>query len=220
MKGWDIYKDPKWILDNLSKRYRVIRVPTNGGWYISNAGSGGISQFPFYLIAYTGTTANSRGLCYAYAFGLNSGDIYIFYLDWTKYLEIEFTVGRTTSDPEVIARVQLKEANTEGALAQRGIGIEIDNYAIIGESYGTTRGTVNLGSLTDGRISTVRIVKTTSSVEFWINNVLAGAITDSSAIPNVKGTANCFMVISIINGSTGGVSATLYISNIRIIQNR
>jgi hypothetical protein len=198
-------------------RYKFIRVLTNAGWSTSNAGSGAISQTPFYIATYTGTTPNSRGLAYAYVFGLNSGDITKHSVDWTKYLELHFLVARLRSDPQVIARVQLKEANTEGALAQRGIGIEIDNYTLIGEGYGTTRGTVDLGTtLSDDIAYRIKLVLRYGTLEFWVNNVLKGTLSESY-VPYVKGTAS-YLVASIINGSTGGVYAYLYLSNPYIIQ--
>jgi len=218
MKYWDVFRDPKWILDNLLAKYKVIRVPTNAGWSTSNTGSGVTGFTPLYMYAYTGTTANSRGLGYCYAYGLNSGDLYKHYADWTKHLEFHFLVARVSSDPQVIARVQLKETSSEGALAQRGIGIEIDNYTLIGEGYGTSRGTVNLGTtLSDDKMYRIKLVLRYGVLEFWVNNVLKGTLS-GSYVPNTQGTTNAFLVASIINGSTGGVSTDLYLGNICIIQ--
>jgi hypothetical protein len=216
MKGWDVFKDPKWLMDNLFRKYKLFRIPTNAGWTSSLVGSGGYVYGVAQLATYTGTTANSRGMVYAYVYELNSGDITHSYIDWTKRLELEFNLTRLNSDAEAVARVQLKEANTEGALAQRGIGIEIQNFTMYGEGYGTARGTVAIGTLTNGRLARVKIVKTDSAVQFWVNGVLAGTLT-GTAVPNVRGTVP-YIVVSVINGATGGVSAIIYAGNIIIVQ--
>jgi hypothetical protein len=216
MKYWDVFRDPKWLLDNFFKRYKLIIVQTTG-WYTSNAGSGGVGQYPLWIETYTGTTANSRGLAYIWSSGLNSGDIGQHLVDWTKRLEIRFVVAKLGNDPESVCRFQLKEANTEGALAQRGIGIEVDNFTMYGESYGTARGTVSIGTLTSGHIARVRIVKVADRVEFYVNDVLMGTLT-GSYVPNVKGTNNAFLVVSVINGATGGVNNMWRVGDIKIIQ--
>jgi hypothetical protein len=218
MKRWDVFRDPKWILDNFLAKYKLIRVPTNYNWVMSNVGSGSVAQTPTYLSPRTGVTASSRALAFVYEFGLNSGGISQWYIDWTKRLELEFFISRLNSDAEAVARFQLKESETEGQLAERGIGIQISNYTMVGESYGTARGTVNLATLTDGIAYRIKIVKTASAVEFWVNGVLIGTITTAAAIPNVQGDAQGRIVASIINGVTGGVNACLYISNIIITQ--
>jgi hypothetical protein len=217
MKYWDIFRDPKWLLDNFLKRYKLIIVPTNAGWTTSNAGSGTVSQKPVYLYVGTGTTANSRGMVYTDAYFLNSGDISQSLVDWTKHLEVRFVFDRLGNDPECVARFQIKEANTEGALAQRGIGLEIQNLAMYGEGYGTARGTVSLGSVTSGRYTRVRIVKSAGRMDFYVNDALMGTLT-GGYVPNVKGTSAAYIVISIVNGPTGGVSAYFEIGNIKIIQ--
>jgi len=211
--------NPKPLLDNLLKRYRIINVPTNGGWFTSVAGSGGYTFYPNMLDVHTGTTASSSALVRANAFGLNSSVSYIYRVDWTKRLEIHFTMARLDSDPECIARFQLKESTALGALAEKGVGIEIANYALRGEGYGTSRGVVNLMTLTNNRAYGVKIVKYGSVLEFWVNNVLLGQLSEAN-VPNVLGTADTFLVASISNGTTGGVNAYLLVGNIRIIQER
>jgi hypothetical protein len=206
------------LLSGYLNSYKVIRVPTNTGWSASNGGSGSVGLWAFYFQPFTGTTPDSRGMSFALLMGLNSGNIQRCFVDWTKRMELEFFVSRQGSDAEAIARFQLKEANTEGILAQRGIGIQISNYAMVGESYGTARGTVNLATLSDYKICRIKIVKTASAVEFWVNGVLTGTITTANAIPSVQGTANAYLVASIINGATGGVNADLCVGNIIITQ--
>ena len=209
--------NPKPLLDNLLKKYRIINVPTNANWFTSATGSGGYTFYPNMLDVHTGITASSSALVMANAFGLNSSMLYVYRVDWTKRLEIRFTTARLASDPECIARFQLKESTALGALAEKGVGIEIANFTLRGEGYGTARGTVDLMTLTDNRPYEIRIVKYGSILEFWVNNVLLGTLS-GAYVPNVLGTADTFLVASINNGTTGGVNVYLLVGNIRIIQ--
>jgi len=211
------YLDPKDLLDDLLKDYKIIPVPTNANWLTSYTGSGGATLRPFWMAVYTGTTANSRGMGYVYTSGLNSGDRMIHAVDYSKWLEWDFVITRTGSDPEVVARIQLKQVNTEGDLADVGLGLRIDNYDVLGEAYGTARQTVSLGTLTSDRIWRVKIVHVPGTrVEFWVNGNLIGTLTGTAVPTGV--TATTYLVISIINGATGGVMANLYVGNIRFVQ--
>jgi hypothetical protein len=218
LKGWDIFRNPKWILDNLLAKYKVIRVPTNAGWVSVVVGSGALGYEPLCMYLHTGTTASSSARFYHATRGLNSGDINYDRVDWLKKLELSFLIVRYFSDAEVKARFQLKESYTEGILAQRGIGVSIDNYAMVGEAYGTARGTVSLGTLTDFMVKRIKIVIVPSTrVEFWVDDVLTGTLT-GTAVPSIQGTAAGYLVASIINGTTGGVDAYLFVGDIIITQ--
>ena len=209
--------NPKPLLDNLLKRYRIINVPTNAEWSYSIVGSGSYSAAPLYLYSRAGTTASSSASVFCWAFGLNSSTINKHYVDWTKRLEIHFTIARLNSDPECVARFQLKESQNIGALAQKGVGVEIANYLLRGEGYGTSRGTVDLMTLSDDRPYKIRIVKDGSVLEFWVNNVLLGKLS-GAYVPNVPGANNACLMVSINNGPTGGVNCYFWVSNIWIIQ--
>jgi hypothetical protein len=219
LKGWDVFKDPKWLLDNLLKKYRIIRVPTNANWFSSVTGSGAVGQYPLLLLVRTGTTASSSALLSANALGLNSSTLSKYYVDWTKRLEIYFTIVRLGSDPECVARFQLKESGALGPLAQRGVGIEIANLALRGEGYGTSRGTVDLTTITQDKPYEIKIVKYSSILEFWVNNVLLGQLS-GNYVPNELGAASASLVASVNNGPTGGVDDNFLVSNILIIQER
>ncbi len=202
---------------NLGYEWKELIVPTNAGWTTSLLGSGGVSQNPFRIAPYTGTTANSRGLAYVATLGLNSGDRVRVACDYSKRLEWEFIICRRFSDSEAVARIQLKQVNTEGDLANVGIGLRIDNYTVLGEAYGTARQTVSLGTLTDDRIWRVKIVLIPNTrVEFWVDGVLRGSLTGTAVPTGV--TATTWVVVSIINGPTGGVNATLYVGNLMFVQ--
>jgi hypothetical protein len=209
--------DPAYVFDFLD-RYKVVMVPTNANWSTSIVGSGVVMQTPLYISARSGTTANSQGLAYIYQRGLVSGNTTATSIDWRKYLEWRFILDRANSDPECVARVQLKESYAQGALAQQGIGLEISNYNVKGESYGVARGTVNLVNLSNDVGYIFKIVKKSNAVEFYVNNALKGQITNPDYIPNVSSTVFSCFVVSMVNGSTGGVNAIVNVTNIVAIQ--
>lgn len=202
------------MLPNLFKH---VRVPTNAGWNTSHV-NGSSSLGAFFLYVTTSATASSRALVWTYTYGLNSGTIYTYDVDWTKRLELSFILNRLNSDAEAVARIQLKEANTEGILAAKGIGLQISNLTMVGEAYGTALQTTGtLATLTDGRIIRVKIVKTDTAVEFWVDGILVESLT-GTAVPTTASTVFNYMVISIVNGATGGVDARQYVSNIEVVQ--
>jgi hypothetical protein len=205
------------LLDKLLEKYKVMIIPPLGFSSSFSGGAGGTGT-PFVLYIYTSTTANSIGRFYAYARFLNSGTLPSYeFVDWTKDLELHFLLIHSGSDPEAVSYVQLKESGAEGALAQRGIGIELQNLTLYGEGYGTSRGTVNLGTLTSGYLVKIKIVKKSSKIEFYVNNELKGTLT-GSAVPNVAGTASAYFVLSAKNGATGGVNVYHGIGDLKIIQ--
>jgi len=203
--------------EGLYDRFKIKRFPTNAGWSTAKSGSGAIYQLMHLIYLGTGTTALSEARAYQGTYGLNSGDIHYSYVDWTRRLEFEFTFSRINSDVEATARIQLKETQFEGALAGRGIGLEIANYRVRGEGYGTSRGTIDLGDIPDSRIWHVKIVLEGDRLEFWINRVLQGVLTGDS-VPQVQGTTGGYLVLSVINGPTGGVDVKMTVADIAITQ--
>lgn len=208
----------KVFLEDIMGESKEFVVPTNGGWSSSNAGSGGVSMYPLYLVAKTGTSASSRGHACCYAYFLNSSGVYYYLLDWSKRLELSFTAMRSGNDSEAVARFQLKESNSEGQLAEKGLGITVNNYSVVGESYGTSRGTVGLGTLTDNVLRRFKIVLVPGvRVEFWSNSVLTGVLT-GNYVPANPPSAPIVLNASIINGATGGVDAFFVVNDVDIIQ--
>jgi len=198
-------------------KYKLIVIPTNAAWTVTVVGSGAFAQVVAYLYVDTGTTPNSSAKLHHWTFGLNSGDRLMHACDYSKRLEWEFVIVRRNSDPEATARIQLKQTIAEGALADQGIGLEISNFDVFGEAYGTARDTVSLGTLTEDRLWRVRIVHIPGArVEFWVNGVLKGTLTGAAVPTGVTTTTS--MVISIINGPTGGVAARFYVSKIVLTQ--
>jgi hypothetical protein len=209
--------DGKHVSD-LFPNVKQVVVPTNAGWTTSLLNSGAVTQDIFALIPHTGNTANSRALANCIAIGLNSGDRNVEAVDYSKALELSFFVDRVNSDAQVIGRVQLKQTASEGVLANTGIGLQISNYTVSGEAYGSARQTLALGELTNNRLWRVKIVVVPGvRVEFWVNDVLVGSLTGTAVPTGVNATSR--LVISIINGASGGTDCFLNVGNIKIIQN-
>lgn len=216
-KFWDVFRDPLWLLHNLYDKYKVIRIPTGPGWISDHLLTGGYDTRPAYINVYTGITANSRGMGYARYLPLNSGNYNLWEIDFTKRLELHFILLRGGSDTEAVGRVQLKSVITEGALAAKGLGLRVDNFSLVGEAYGTALGTAPLGALTNYQSKRIKVVLVPGvRVEFWVEGILQATLT-GTAVPTGQSTDDA-MVISIINGATGGVNAFLYVFNIQIVQ--
>lgn len=211
----DYWSRYQWTLRQ-APELKHFRIPTSSPWFESNV-NGAVYYGPTCMFLNTSVNANSRALAQFFMIGSNSGDILYDYIDWTKHIELSFFINRYLSDAEVVARVQLKEVNTEGQLAARGIGIQINNFDVFGEAYGTAGNTVAIGTMIDNQIMRVKIIVESNQVEFWVNGVLAGTLT-GTAVPNVAADTSGFIVMSIINGVTGGVNAYLYIGNIEFLQ--
>jgi len=214
---WGYTKLMNLYTEGLYDRFKVKRVPHNAGWLTVLSGSGIVSQTMFSLFLATGTTPNSEARAYQNVHGLNPGNILHTYVDWTKRLEFELLLTRINSDAEATARIQLKESSAKGALAERGIGLEIANYTLRGEGYGTSRGTVELGTLSDRRVCRCKIILEGARLEFWVDGVLQGVLS-GAYVPQVQGTAPGFMVCSVVNGTTGGVNFGLDVSDLKLVQ--
>lgn len=196
--------------------HRHFIVPVNAGWTESNV-NGTVVVNPLSLDLKTPVTANSRAMIYAYARFLRGSDADPSYIDWDKKLVIVFSIRRTDNDPEVVSRFQLKEVNTEGDLAAKGIGILVKNLVLYGEAYDATREEVNLNTtLTDKYPYMIRIEhEPGTGCRFYVNNVLAGTSTHE---PSGDAGATSYLVFSIVNGATGGVEAHWNVTPIEIWQ--
>jgi len=196
--------------------HRYFSVPVNAGWTASHV-NGADSQEPMGVAVNTTVAINSRGMVYSVAQFLRGSDADASYIDWDKKLVMAFSISRTNSDAEVIARVQLKEVNTEGNLAAKGIGILMKNLAVWGEAYDTAREEVDLSTaLTSTYPYEIRIEHDPATgVRFYVDNILAGTSTRE---PSGDAGGSSYLVISIINGGTGGVDAIWHISPIEIWQ--
>lgn len=204
------------MLATLLGKGRMAFVPTRAGWTGSNV-NGGTNPTLMAQENNTSITASSRGMAYVgfVLMGTTIGNSAK--ADWTKKHYIAFNYARENSDAEAIARVQLKTVYTEGILAASGVGLQVDNLALTGESYRTARSTVDLGvTIVNKQAYHILIIVTPGvSVEFKVDGVSKGTINTAADVPNADNIA-AYLVHSIVNGVTGGVNAWSYISPIWI----
>ena len=196
-------------------------LPTSvkSGWAQVVTGNG--SNPSSYLIdAYTGTTASSTSLQRAISTGLNPANGAGQRLDWAKKLLIAFTVERLTTEAQTNAYVQLKAQNTHGQLAETGLGVVIANLTLSGESYGTARGTKGTTTLTSLWPVLVVIIFDGSSCEWIVEGTSLGVESTAANLPSGVAAADCFLVVSIGNGVTGGTSAGIECGNFLVWQER
>jgi len=205
--------------EGLYDLFKILNIAINAGWRTALVGSGSITQRPSQLALNTGITANSSARIWSISLNLNPGNAYGHRIDWRKRLEIDLELCRFYSDPEATARFQLKETSAGGALAQRGIGVEIQNLDVYGEGYGTSRGTVFLGTLTVSYPFHVKIVLADGVAEFWLNGVKAGELSGAN-VPQVLGTVDGYYVFEVVNGPTGGVAFQLQCARLEVVQER
>lgn len=211
----DLFDAPYVPVRRFLKKGRLF-IPTLAyGWTSATSGSGGTSNSASYLYVKTGTTASSEGKYYSVLnCGFNNGETWSDRIDWRKKLYIAFMVRRLNSDSEVNAYCQIKEANTHGQLAERGLGVAISNMTLSGESYGTARGTTGSVAMTHAYPCYVQIVHNPDQgqIEWFVNGTSIGTETTAANIPNALGTTSVYWVMSIANGATGGVDAQLLMS--------
>jgi len=106
---------------------------------------------------------------------------------------------RTTAIANSITRFQLKEVTAIGALAAKGIGIRVDDMALMGESYGTALGVVNLGTslvTTVGQRITIVHNPAVPQIDWFVGGVLVGTQLTPANIPSGLGGANGTWMLS------------------------
>jgi len=121
-------------------------------------------------------------------------------IDFGKKFVMCFGLSRVTSEAAAVGRIQLKQVQTSGALAAAGLGIQINNLAMTGESYGSALGGVNIGNLTDGASSAIMIIHYPGvRTEWWVDGAYTAQQTDTTKIPS--GTVACYLVAVLGNNS-------------------
>jgi hypothetical protein len=189
-------------------------------WSATNVAGGSVVVNNFaYAVLRTSATINSSTLYrMGPLWGFNVSDASTLF-DWSKKSSFFFKLS-TSSDTEAVRRIQFKETNstTIAALAVRGVGLQLDNLALTGEGYGTSRGTVSLATtLTAGVVYRIEIRLTSTGVEFFVNNVSKGSLTTAGKFPTVIATAECDAFCTNANGAAG-TNTDLGVGNMAILQ--
>lgn len=176
----------------------------------TNVGSGGGSGATL-IPCITGATANSSALKTLRISGFRNGSDGSF-INWNKKIYIVFGLQRDASDSEGVGRIQLKAASTLGAMADKGIGIRLDNFALFGESYGSSLEAVDLSTTlvtADQYQIMVVLDPAVPSIEWFVNGVSKGTQTTAAKIPT--GNSLAYFAVSVANGNSGGVNYQLVI---------
>ncbi len=185
----------------IPKTYKYLHIPLISGWTPDHLGSGGIgNQENQRLWVKTGAVANSRGMVHCPMYDLYAGGL-LGKVDWSKQLSIAFSVFQQLDVVTGIGRIQLKEANTEGALTASGFGLKVENKSLKGEVYGIADNEIDLGiTMADWVLHNILIINTPGKdIKWLVDGSLAGIHTDE---PTVPGTTGAHLVLSVINGVT------------------
>lgn len=198
------FATPQFIMELLTRQARYMHVPINDLWTDNSGGTGSSALYPQYAELACAAAGGDHGLVYCRAPFLNS------YVDTTVWdrvdfdnrIMIAFDVSRDAgTHADLRARVQLKQANGEGVLANDGLGIQIQNFAIYGEAFAGAQGTVDLGvTMVATYTYRIKIILVPNvGVYFYVNEVYRGVIT--AQIPTGPAAGTCYWVLSMDNGA-------------------
>jgi hypothetical protein len=204
----------------------IVNTPNTDGVSISTSGwtefyvngSGQILDTATYLGAVTGNTAQSNAAGYVNAYMLAPSS--------TTYSQMSFQTCPYTftfslerhddmAASDEITRFQIKNPAEIDELTSVGLGVYTIGNVLYGESYGTTRGQVELTTVASAKMYNIKIVVTPNErVDFFVNGILEGSITTASQLPVALGSPRLW--ISAQNGANSQW-VSLGISNINIL---
>lgn len=206
----------------LATQLRDITIPTNSGLTSVVTGTGAVALSSTVAYVNTAATEGSTALYYTYLFGIFTSSAGQYVGNFTKRKVIVFTVNCKGDDAQYIRYVQIKPsagAPAHGDLAAVGLGVKISNLTLLGESFGTEHGEVELMTLTAERSNLIVIDHNPGAgrIDWYVDGVLKGSQTTAAKVPNdIPGNALRY-VMSIGNG-TKAAEARLYVSPIRIME--
>ncbi len=198
--------------EHFTRGGRVSRPPTSTGLTAAVTGTATTQAVAPFAQLRTGATLGSVARLYSTDVLSGMSQNSIFNIDFTTPFVMTFTVARITSGAAAVGRIQIKTVTTDGALAAKGLGLRIDNYTLVGESYGTTLGVVGLGvTMTDSQAYRIDIaIYAGVRVEWWVNGALRGTTSTASEIPSLSNA--CYLHASLANVTA--VDAQLLLTSI------
>lgn len=177
------------------------------GWVVSSVNGGSIpTAGPTFVLLRTDAQANSSETVYTSLVGWSTANLSKYPIDWDLPMSVFFSIERDAADTEAVSRVQVKEATGIGALGEKGFGINLANFTLTGEAYGSSRDTVSLMTIAEDKVYYIEMRKTTAGVEFLVDNVSKGSITTAGKFPSGDGAGNPTLLASHANGGTGTAS--------------
>jgi hypothetical protein len=203
------------LFDYVSRKAkRDVLIPTNTGLTAATSGTGTTATLVTYAQLRTGATGGSLARLYSTDIVCGLSQQQLFVVDFGLPLRFEFLLTRITGGASAIGRVQFKTTQADGSLAAKGIGLQVDDYALTGESYGSSLGAINLGvTLVDAETYKVEVLHYPANrVEWWVNGELKATQTTLSAIPSGSGT--CYFHSSLSNVAANDVQ--MFVGNIAL----
>ena len=190
-------------LTKLLSSGRLLHIPTNGSLAPTVTGTGTTEQTVSHYRLATGATNPSTATLGSSA-ALGGLNVSAFSIDFGKKVIFGFNLTRINSVVGSVGRVQLKTTVGAGGLAVAGIGIQINDLALSGESYGSAVATVSLGSIVNNQSVDVMIIHYPQSrVEFWLDGVYVAQQINAANIP--LGTIASFLSSIIANNAASDV---------------
>lgn len=192
--------------------FNFTKVGSGDGWALING-----------LAINTGVTAESS--CIVWEYITVSLGLVHYGFNFDRSTVMRFHLERMNADSEAVAYVQWKDSDGDPALAdmaEKGFGLKIANYALLGESYGTELGEVDLAtSLVDSQSMEIEIIHTPGvSIEWKVNGVSKGTQETLSMIPSGNALDVTRLCHAMKNGVTGGVEAKSYMTNFTMWQSK
>ena len=193
------------------KDANLVFAPTASGWTEVLTGAGDVRQEPMRNVVEIDDDLVGSAFARAAAMGFNLGGNYG-RINWDKEFYLIFNYAIYKTEASLVRRVQVWASSSTACkdLDAAGLGFRVENLAIVGESYGTARGSVSLGNivvLTDPhyemRQVVIRLDPDTPKVEFYLDGSLAASITNTDHIPSGVAASGCYLNHSITRPSSG-----------------
>jgi hypothetical protein len=155
-----------------------------------NAGDGYGWQFLNGAAVVTGATANSNYCAVGDFFVVRGGAA--FSIDFDKAIKLSFIASRENSVAQAVARFLLASGFTypcqEEDIQGYGFGLEIQNFALYGVSYGSgeSKASIDLNTtLVDGESAFIEIVHYPGEkIEWYVDDELKGTQSTPASIPS------------------------------------
>lgn len=206
---------------DLKKRDSQIVVGTHSS-AVTGSGASYFSNPVMYIK--TGASIGSTAMIYNYLFGQFS-DLGTYYPDFTRRHWVSFNISTTTDNASVVRYLRFEYVDTPSFadISSLGFGIKLANLSLLGESYGSQRGEVSLGTIEVNRTYKIVIDHNPAQgyIKWYLDGVLVGEQTTAAAIPNEDKTiseAVYFRFAMSIGNVDSTADARLYASDIRILE--
>ena len=193
-------------------------VPVASGWATAVTGSGTVGLGIRNLAVITGSTAGSTARAYTSEnVGWNRG-LSKSIINWSKRVELYVVLNSPAATTNGVSRLTLGKHPSDGVgpLADKGVGLQVDNLALKGIAHDGTAGTtVDLASsLSLGVVELVKIVSDgLGNVQWYVNGVLKGSTTAGPT--GTSGTDRVLLQVEADNGPDAAIQ-NLSVNDVKI----